>query len=356
MFATNVFRPLPKIPAVLLDSDEAVIEETAWPHLRLIYRLFLQFLESRIDPRILTYHLTQQFFTSLFAILDFPDARERAEVKLVIASIFEKVPAHHTSLRTLTINLLLSVSDASLMAAASPLLDLLYIFTNDIPPPMSPQMVSAFERVLLPLHLPSRCATYFDSLVRCTLMMVRKNVHLGSQLIRFLQAHWPMTLDHKAQLFIGEVRQLLDESFDAVEADVCDLLQYVALAAESPCTKLAQSALAFLADNNFQNLYNKKPEALLRIVFPAIYRIAEGHWKPEIQVKALTVMKAFLELNPDAFAGVAGRFKGDVRAEGQRREQKKRAWEQIAECAAKGDAEMGKWGKRGVWKTKWKEK
>jgi hypothetical protein len=41
-FAVNVFRPLPKIPEALLDSREAVIEETAWPHLRLIYLLFLQ--------------------------------------------------------------------------------------------------------------------------------------------------------------------------------------------------------------------------------------------------------------------------------------------------------------------------
>jgi hypothetical protein len=234
------------------------------------------------------------------------------------------------------------------MTAASSLLDLLYIFTNDIPPPMSPQMVSAFERVILPLHLPSRCSTYFDSLVKCTLMMVRQNVRLGSQLIQFLRAHWPMTLDHKAQLFIGEVRQLLDESFDAVQADVCDLLQYIMMAAESPCTRLAQNALAFLADNSFQNLYGKKAEQLLKIIFPVVYRIAEGHWQQDIQVKALTVMKAFLELDPKAFESVAGRFKGEMLAEGQRREQKKRAWEAISECAGKIDPEMAKWGNRSV--------
>jgi serine/threonine-protein phosphatase 2A regulatory subunit B' len=346
VFSNNVFRPLPKIPAALLDSNEAVIEETAWPHLRLVYHLFLQFLECHIDPRILQYHITHQFFTSLFAILDFPDARERAEVKAVIISIFERVPAHRPELRGMALNLLVCVSDGSLLTAASPLLDLLYHFTNDIPPPMSPQMISAFERVLLPLHLPSRCPTYFDSLVKCTLMMVRKNVRLGSQLIQFLRAHWPMTLDHKAQLFIGEAKQLLDESFEAVEKDVCSLLQYIAMAAESPCTRLALTALDFLTDNNFQNLYNKKPEPLLRIMFPAVYRIAEGHWQQNTQVKALMVMKIFLELNPEVFAIVAGQFKAEVLAEVQRRDQKKRLWEAVTDCAAKIDPHIAAWGRR----------
>jgi hypothetical protein len=60
--------------------------------LRLIYHLFLQFLSCQIDPRILQHHLTQEFCISLFATLDFPDAREREEVKKMITVIFETVP------------------------------------------------------------------------------------------------------------------------------------------------------------------------------------------------------------------------------------------------------------------------
>jgi serine/threonine-protein phosphatase 2A regulatory subunit B' len=347
VFSVNVFRPLPKIPEALLDSIDAVIEETAWPHLRLTYRLFLQFLNCPIDQRLLQYHLTEQFFVSLFALLDFPDAREREEVKNVIVCIFQQVPPHRPTLRTITLNLLLCVSNSMLMTAASPLIDLLCFFTGDIPT-MSPQMISAFERVVLPLHLPSRCMAYFDSLVRCTVMMVQKDVRLGSQLIQFLRAHWPMTLDHKAQLFIAEARRLLDESFDSVEADICDLLEYIGMAAQSPCTRLANTALDFLADNNFQNLYAKNPEPLLRLIFPAVYRIAEGHWQQNTQAKALAVMKSFLELNPDVFATVAGSFKKDVHAEGQRRISKRMAWERIAESAARIDGRMSAWGRRDI--------
>jgi serine/threonine-protein phosphatase 2A regulatory subunit B' len=341
VFAVNVFRPLPKIPDVLVDSSENVLEETAWPHLRLVYRLFLQFLDCEIDHRILQYHLAPHFFTSLFALLDFPDARERTQVKNVIARIFEVVHEHRAALRAMTINLLVCVSDTILLASASSLLDLLYIFMVDIPPPISPQMVSSFEHILLPLHLPSRCAVYFESLKRCALMLVRKDVRLGSRLIGFLGAHWPMTLDHKAMLFIAEARQLLDESFDDVEAEIGNLLEYIAMAAESPCTGLAESALAFLGDNNFQNIFRKNPEPMLKIIFPAIYRIAQGHWQSATQIKGLDVMKVYMELNPAVFKTVATTFKAEVASESQRRMLKRNQWDAIATYASQIDESIG---------------
>jgi serine/threonine-protein phosphatase 2A regulatory subunit B' len=341
VFAANVFRPLPKIPAFLRDSTDVVIEETAWPHLRLVYRLFLQFIDCQIDQRIFQYHLTPHFLMSLFSILDFPDARERTEVKSVITRIFEVVPAHRITLRSMVLNLLMCVSDTILLTAASSLLDLLFVFTNDIPPPLSTQMIFAFEHILLPLHIPSKSTAYFNSLSKCTLMLIRKDAPLGKQLVRFLGAHWPMTLDLKAQLFISEARQLLDDSFDIVEEEICDLLQYIAMAAESPCTRLAESALDFLSDNNFQNLLRKKPVEIMKIIFPAVYRIAQGHWQATTQIKGLDVMKTFMELNPVAFKAVTVSFKSDVVEQCQKRMHKKLQWDAIAEFAGIIDESVG---------------
>ena len=92
MFAINVFRPLPNIPRALLYSDEVTFEDSAWSHLSLIYILFLKFLEANIDQRILQFQLTPRFITQLFAVLDFPDERERNQAKAVISAIFNKVP------------------------------------------------------------------------------------------------------------------------------------------------------------------------------------------------------------------------------------------------------------------------
>ena len=58
MFANNVFRPPPNIPRALMISDEVTIEDTAWPHLSLVYNLFLKFLDCQVDPRILQFQIT----------------------------------------------------------------------------------------------------------------------------------------------------------------------------------------------------------------------------------------------------------------------------------------------------------
>jgi hypothetical protein len=67
--------------------------------------------------------MTPNFINLLFTILYFPDARERGQMKVVIASIFGVGPAHRPVFRVLAVNLLVNISDTALLTAASPLLD-----------------------------------------------------------------------------------------------------------------------------------------------------------------------------------------------------------------------------------------
>ena len=183
MFSINVFRPLPNIPRALLFSDGVEFEDSAWPHLNLIYSLFLKFLESQVDPRILQYQITPRFITQLFAVLEFPDERERIQAKTVISTIFHKIPQQRPLLRNLTTNLLVGVHEGISTINVSHLLELFYFFTAGTPPPPSPGLISAFERVILPLHLHSRLHIFHHQLVRFVLLMIRKDSNLCSKLL-----------------------------------------------------------------------------------------------------------------------------------------------------------------------------
>jgi hypothetical protein len=108
-----------------------------------------------------------------------------------------------------------------------------------------------------------------------------------------------------------------------------------------PCTQLAENALDFFSDNNFQNLYNKNPEQVLRIIFPSIYRTAQGHWQPTVQSKGLAVMKTFMELNPEVLKTVALSFKSAVVEECQERMHKRMLWDAIADFAGGIDESIG---------------
>jgi serine/threonine-protein phosphatase 2A regulatory subunit B' len=337
VFATNCFRSVPKIPRALLESDDSFLEDVAWPHLELVYNLFLRFVESQVDHRLLQFHLTPRYLSNLFALLDFPDHRERLMVKSVIASVFQNVPPHRAFLRVLAQNMLTGVCDGVFLNAASHLLELFCLFTSGTSPPLSAQMIFAFERVLLPLHLSYRCHRYFQPLVRCSILFVRKDVRLGGSLLQFLMNHWPLTLDHKAQLFIDEITQLLDDAFPCVEAHICDLLMYISMALESPSMSLARRAMRFLTENNFQDLYRKSPRPMLRLIFPALYQVAEGHWQRSVQKEAVLTIKMFMDLDPAAFRDVANSLMDSVKGEWKQKMGKKEFWQAVTLVAINRD-------------------
>ena len=341
MFATNVFRPPPNVPRELLLSDEVTIEDTAWPHLRRVYILFLRFLECQVDPRILQFQLTPKFISNLFAVLDFPDERERLQARTVIATIFNKVPPQRPLLRIITSNLLMDVPEGLELNAASHLLELFYLFAEGIHPPLTPPVLTAFDRVLLPLHLPCLCQRYFEPLVKCILLMVSKDARLGNSLLRFLISHWPLTQDHKSELFINEVTQMLEvTNTDCLNENIRDLLSCIAIAAESLGMNLANKALNFMLNNRIQNIIAGNPEPLLNIIFPALFRVARGHWEKSVQLKALTVMNTLMELNPSVFRKVAEEFKQVSLMERARKRQKKSLWDAVAQTAAKNDVTL----------------
>lgn len=341
MFATNVFRPPPNVPRAIMISDEVTIEDTAWPHLRRVYILFLKFLECQVDQRILQFQLTPKFIANLFAVLDFPDERERLQARTVIATIFNKVPPQRPLLRIITSNLLMDVPEGLEFNAASHLLELFYLFAEGIHPPLSPPLLAAFDRVLLPLHLPPLCQRYFQPLVKCILLMVGKDARLGNSLLRFLIAHWPLTLDHKSELFINEVTQVLEVSnTECLSENIGELLSCVAIAAESPGMRLADKALTFLLNNRIQNMIVENPEPLLNILFPALFRVARGHWEKSVQLKALNVMNTLMELSPSVFRKVAEEFKQTSLMERARKRQKKSLWDAVTQVAAANDVTL----------------
>ncbi|OHT08583.1 phosphoprotein phosphatase [Tritrichomonas foetus] len=334
MFAANVFRPPPSIPRAIMISDDVIIEDTAWPHLNLVYILFLKFLESKVDLRILQFKLDPKFITSLYAILDFPDERERCQAKAVIAAIYNEVPPQRKILSNICLNLLLSVPEGLEMNAASHLLDLFYLFTTSTLPPLPPMLITTFKKVLLPLHLSERCQRYFQPLVKCILQMIRKDNTLGNTLLKFLIAHWPLTLDHKSELFIDEITQMLnDGNYKNIDDNIDPLLRCVSIAAESPCTTLADKALKFMLNNSILNAVSNNPDHLLEIIFPPLFRVARSHWQRNLQLCALNVMNALVDLVPENFKKAAVNFKQTVISEAHRKVLKRNFWDMVAKVA-----------------------
>lgn len=338
MFATNVFRPMPNIPRAVLMSDDITFEDSAWPHLNLIYILFLKFLEANIDQRILQYQLSPKFISQLFAVLEFPDERERSQAKAVIAAIFNKVPPQRPLLRFITTSILSGVPEGVSFNATGHLLELYYLFNSQTLPPLAPAQIQSFERVILPLHLLSGLKAYHGQLVRCVLLMVRKDARLCPTLLKFLVTHWPLTLDQKSELFIDEVGQVIEEMLPAdLRTVMGSLLECITFAAESPSMTLAEKALNFLKNERIKNAITENPNELMSMIFPTLFRVAREHWHKNVQLIALQVMNILMELDPVAFKASANEFKQKTMVEGTKKEKKKILWQKVASKAIKND-------------------
>ena len=140
--------------------------------------------------------------------------------------------------------------------------------------------------------------------------MIQKDARLTNNIIHFLIEHWPLTLDHKTELFLDEISQILqDSNLQEMNKSAKSLLNCVSIAVESPCMTLSEKALKFIQNNCIQNMIVENPDPLLEIIFPPLFRVTCSHWQKSLQVLALNVMNTLMELTPDAFKRAAEQFK-----------------------------------------------
>jgi hypothetical protein len=168
------------------------------------------------------------------------------------------------------------------------------------------------------------------------LLFVRKDGKLGGPLIKFLVTHWPLVSDHKSELFIDELIQMLDELIvDSINANIRDILRCIAMAVESPSLRLADKGMTFLQHPQVQEMIRKNH--LVKDLFIPIYRAAQGHWHRVIQVKGLTIMNMLMEVDVDALREATSNLKTEEQDIQKRMEKKKRIWERVARVARSKD-------------------
>lgn len=94
-FAINLFRTLPPSSnpngAEFDPEEDEPTLESSWPHLQIVYELFLRFLESPdFAPNVAKRFIDSQFVLRLLDLFDSEDPRERDFLKTVLHRIYGK--------------------------------------------------------------------------------------------------------------------------------------------------------------------------------------------------------------------------------------------------------------------------
>lgn len=193
--------------------------------------------------------------------------------------------------------------------------------------------------MLLPLHKVKCLSLYHAQLAYCVVQFLEKDATLTEPVVRGLLKFWPKTCSQKEVMFLGEIEEILDviepNQFVKIQEP---LFRQVARCVSSPhfqviyitfCTnfdeivvksqsnespfllQVAERALYFWNNEYIMSLIEENNQVIMKIMFPALYKISKEHWNQTIIALVYNVLKTFMEMNSKLFDELTANYKLD---------------------------------------------
>ncbi|KAJ0230599.1 hypothetical protein HA466_0307020 [Hirschfeldia incana] len=340
MVSANVFRtlnPQPRenkvIDALDLEEEEPSMD-LAWPHLQLVYELFLRFVASpETDTKLAKRYIDQSFVLRLLDLFDSEDPRERDCLKTILHRIYGKFMVHRPFIRKSINNIFYRfVFETEKHNGIAEFLEILGSIINGFALPLKEEHKVFLVRVLIPLHKPKCLQMYHQQLSYCITQFVEKDCKLADTVIRGLLKYWPVTNSSKEVMFLNELEEVL-EATQPPEFQRCmvPLFRQIARCLNSLHFQVAERALFLWNNNHIENLIMQSRKVILPIIFPALEKNAQKHWNQAVHSLTLNVRKIFNDLDPELFKECLAKFKEDESKQAETNAKREATWRRLEE-------------------------
>jgi serine/threonine-protein phosphatase 2A regulatory subunit B' len=218
MVSANLFRVPPPAPRKnkaleLFDmEEEEPVMDPAWPHLQIVYELFLRFIQSpETDAKLAKRYIDHGFIVRLLDLFDSEDPREREYLKTILHRIYGKFMVHRPFIRKAINNIFYRfIFETEKHNGIAELLEIFGSIINGFALPLKEEHKLFLVRSLIPLHKPKCVAMYHQQLSYCVTQFVEKDCKLADIVIRGLLKYWPVTNSSKEVIFLGELEEVLE--------------------------------------------------------------------------------------------------------------------------------------------------
>ncbi|KAF8096397.1 hypothetical protein N665_0309s0023 [Sinapis alba] len=340
MVSANIFRtlnPQPRenkvIDALDLEEEEPSMD-LAWPHLQLVYELFLRFVASpETDTKLAKRYIDQSFVLRLLDLFDSEDPRERDCLKTILHRIYGKFMVHRPFIRKSINNIFYRfVLETEKHNGIAEFLEILGSIINGFALPLKDEHKVFLVRVLIPLHKPRCLQMYHQQLSYCITQFVEKDCKLADTVIRGLLKYWPVTNSSKEVMFLNELEEVL-EATQPPEFQRCmvPLFRQIARCLNSLHFQVAERALFLWNNNHIENLIMQSRKVILPIIFPALERNVQKHWNQAVHSLTLNVRKIFNDLDPELFKECLAKFKEDESKQVETKAKREATWKRLEE-------------------------
>ncbi|XP_022209845.2 serine/threonine-protein phosphatase 2A 56 kDa regulatory subunit gamma isoform isoform X5 [Drosophila obscura] len=348
MFSVNLFRTLPPSSnpngAEFDPEEDEPTLESSWPHLQLVYELFLRFLESPdFQPNIAKRFIDHQFVLQLLDLFDSEDPRERDFLKTVLHRIYGKFLGLRAFIRKQINNVFYRfIYETEHHNGIAELLEILGSIINGFALPLKEEHKQFLLKVLLPLHKAKSLSVYHPQLTYCVVQFLEKDPSLSEAVIKSLLKFWPKTHSPKEVMFLNEVEELLDVIEPAeFQKVMVPLFRQIAKCVSSPHFQVAERALYYWNNEYIMSLIADNSAVILPIMFPALNRNSKTHWNKTIHGLIYNALKLFMEMDQRLFDECSKNYKQEKQMEREKLSQREELWQQV-ESLAKTNPEWSK--------------
>eukprot|EP00051_Salpingoeca_urceolata_P005299 m.71923 g.71923 ORF g.71923 m.71923 type:complete len:553 (+) comp14221_c1_seq1:117-1775(+) len=340
MFAVNLFRAMPPpadpvAPDFDPEEDEPTLE-AAWPHLTLVYELFLRLLESPdFNAQFAKKYIDQAFVIQLLELFDSEDPRERDFVKTVLHRVYGKFLSLRGFLRKSINNVFHQfVYETQRHNGIAELLEILGSIINGFALPLKPEHKSFLLRVLLPLHKLKSVNVYHAQLAYCVVQFLEKDVTLVKDVVKGILKFWPKVNCPKVVLLLNELEEILEiiepDGFAAIQEP---LFQELARCVVSPHFQVAERALYFFNNEYLLTLMADSADKVFPIVFPPLYKYSTAHWNRSIHQLIFNALKVLRDINSAVFDDCSAKYKANLHNEQRKAQQREERWKELEKRA-----------------------
>ena len=369
MFKINLFRPIP--PPVnpigdIYDPDEdEPVNELAWPHMQLVYELFLRFVESPdFNHQIAKQYIDQGFILSLLDLFDSEDIRERDCLKTTLHRIYGKFLSLRSFIRRSINNIFLQFTyETERFNGIAELLEILGSIINGFALPLKEEHKVFLVRVLIPLHKVRCLSLYHPQLAYCIVQFLEKEPLLTEEVVMGLLRYWPKINSTKEIMFLNEIEDIFEviEPLEFIKVEV-PLFVQLAKCISSSHFQVAEKVLSYWNNEYFLNLCIENAEVILPIIFPSLYELTaqleldtslspsdindpngdlndpyllveqainSGSWNKAIHAMAFKALKIFLETNPALYENCNALYLSSVKETEKRKYERKENWKNL---------------------------
>ncbi|XP_068619419.1 serine/threonine-protein phosphatase 2A 56 kDa regulatory subunit gamma isoform-like isoform X1 [Battus philenor] len=345
MFAINLFRTLPPSSnpngAEFDPEEDEPTLEAAWPHLQLVYELFLRLLESPdFQPNVAKKYIDQKFVLQLLDLFDTEDPRERDFLKTTLHRIYGKFLVLRAYIRKQINNVFYRfIYETEHHNGIAELLEILGSIINGFALPLKEEHKLFLLRVLLPLHKAKSLSVYHPQLAYCVVQFLEKDPSLTQPVVRALLKYWPKTHSPKEVMFLNEMEEILDVIEPAEFQKIMDpLFRQLAKCVSSPHFQVAERALYYWNNEYIMSLISDNATHILPIMFPSLYRNTKSHWNKTIHGLVYNALKLFMEMNQKLFDECTQQYKQEKQKERERLLHREELWQRVEARAAANPA------------------